>query len=49
VVKATIDALRQLETPERVASRRGKSTDEIAPSTSNAPALRGGASARSAT
>ena len=50
VVKATIDALRQLETPERVASRRGKSTDEIAPpSTGKAPALRGGASARSAT
>jgi small subunit ribosomal protein S5 len=52
VVKATIDALRQLETPERVASRRGKSTDEIAPPSrtparaatdKTAPALRGGA------
>jgi ribosomal protein S5 len=30
VVKATIDALRQLETPEKVASRRGKPTEEIA-------------------
>src|SRR3954447_26545325 len=53
VVKATIDALRQLETPEKVASRRGKSTDEIAPPSrtaprtagrdKSAPALRGGA------
>jgi ribosomal protein S5 len=29
VVKATIDALRQLETPDRVAARRGKPTEEI--------------------
>jgi small subunit ribosomal protein S5 len=31
VVKATIDALRQLETPDRVAARRGKPTEEIDP------------------
>jgi small subunit ribosomal protein S5 len=30
VVKATLDALRQLESTASVASRRGKSTDEIA-------------------
>jgi small subunit ribosomal protein S5 len=29
VVKATLDALRQLETPDSVATRRGKSTEEI--------------------
>jgi hypothetical protein len=29
VVKATLDALRQLEGPDQVAGRRGKSTEEI--------------------